>query len=46
MEELQTENGVISNPSFTDYLIPTFLDMPPVESVAVEEPGPGVRPTA
>ncbi len=41
MEELQTENGVVKNPSFTDYLIPTFLDMPPVEVRAVEEPDPG-----
>jgi xanthine dehydrogenase D subunit len=41
MEELQTENGVVRNPSFTDYLIPTFLDMPPVKIHAVEEPDPG-----
>lgn len=40
MEELQTENGVVRNPSFTDYLIPTFPDMPPVETHAVEEPDP------
>ncbi len=42
MEELRTENGVVRNPSFTDYLIPTILDMPPVETHAVEEPDPGV----
>jgi CO/xanthine dehydrogenase Mo-binding subunit len=41
MEELQAGNGVVRNPSFTDYLIPTFLDMPPVETYAVEEPDPG-----
>ena len=41
MEELQIENGVVRNPSFTDYLIPTVLDMPPVETYAVEEPDPG-----
>jgi CO/xanthine dehydrogenase Mo-binding subunit len=41
MEELQAENGVVRNPSFTDYLIPTVLDMPPVEIYAVEEPDPG-----
>jgi CO/xanthine dehydrogenase Mo-binding subunit len=29
MEEIQTRDGVITNASFTDYLIPTFLDMPP-----------------
>jgi xanthine dehydrogenase D subunit len=41
MEEVQLRDGVISNPSFTDYLIPTILDMPPVVSVAVEDPEPG-----
>jgi CO/xanthine dehydrogenase Mo-binding subunit len=41
MEELQTESGVVKNPSLTDYLIPTFLDMPPVRIHAVEEPDPG-----
>ena len=30
MEEIQVVDGVISNPSFTDYLIPTMLDMPPM----------------
>jgi CO/xanthine dehydrogenase Mo-binding subunit len=38
MEEIQTRDGVIANASFTDYLIPTFLDMPPVVSELVEEP--------
>ncbi|HVV13760.1 xanthine dehydrogenase subunit D [Amycolatopsis sp.] len=28
MEEIQTAGGRIRNPSFTDYLIPTVLDMP------------------
>ena len=41
MEELQAPGGVVRNPSFTDYLIPTILDMPPVETHAVEEPDPG-----
>jgi CO/xanthine dehydrogenase Mo-binding subunit len=40
MEELQTKDGVITNASFTDYLIPTALDMPPVVSELVEEPEP------
>ncbi len=40
MEEIQTRDGVIANASFTDYLIPTFLDMPPVLSELVEEPEP------
>ncbi|MDX6415126.1 MAG: hypothetical protein QOH23_2536, partial [Gaiellaceae bacterium] len=29
MEEIQTKDGLITNASFTDYLIPTTLDMPP-----------------
>jgi len=40
MEEIQTRDGLITNASFTDYLIPTALDMPPVESVFVEVPEP------
>jgi len=30
MEEIQVVNGAVRNPSFTDYLIPTILDMPPM----------------
>jgi CO/xanthine dehydrogenase Mo-binding subunit len=41
MEELQVEGGVIRNASFTDYLIPTILDAPPVVTEFVEEPEPG-----
>jgi CO/xanthine dehydrogenase Mo-binding subunit len=40
MEEIQTRNGLITNASFTDYLIPTALDMPPVETVLIEDPEP------
>jgi CO/xanthine dehydrogenase Mo-binding subunit len=40
MEELQTRDGVITNASFTDYLIPTALDMPPVTAELIEEPEP------
>ena len=40
MEELQTRDGVITNASFTDYLIPTALDMPPVSAELIEEPEP------
>lgn len=39
MEELVYEQGVLMNPNFTDYLLPTSLDMPHVEAVLVEEPG-------
>ena len=41
MEEIQTRDGRITNASFTDYLLPTALDMPPVESVLIEDPGAG-----
>jgi CO/xanthine dehydrogenase Mo-binding subunit len=40
MEEIQTRDGLITNASFTDYLIPTTLDMPPVDSVLIEDPEP------
>jgi CO/xanthine dehydrogenase Mo-binding subunit len=40
MEEIQTSGGLITNASFTDYLIPTALDMPPVVSELVEDPEP------
>jgi CO/xanthine dehydrogenase Mo-binding subunit len=40
MEEIQLEDGVIRNASFTDYLLPTILDMPPVVSELVEEHDP------
>ncbi len=40
MEEIQTRDGLITNASFTDYLIPTALDMPPVESVLIEDAEP------
>jgi xanthine dehydrogenase D subunit len=36
MEEIQITNGVVRNPSFTDYLIPTILDMPPVRLDVLE----------
>ena len=40
MEEIQTREGLILNASFTDYLIPTALDMPPVETVIIEDAEP------
>jgi CO/xanthine dehydrogenase Mo-binding subunit len=40
MEEIQTQDGLITNASFTDYLIPTALDMPPVVAELIEEPEP------
>ncbi|MPZ61217.1 MAG: xanthine dehydrogenase subunit D [Propionibacteriales bacterium] len=40
MEEIVVENGKIMNPSFTDYLIPTILDMPPMRIEVLEYPDP------
>jgi CO/xanthine dehydrogenase Mo-binding subunit len=40
MEEIQTRDGLITNASFTDYLIPTFLDVPPLAAELVEVPEP------
>ena len=36
MEEIQVVDGVVRNPSFTDYLIPTILDMPPMHVDVLE----------
>jgi len=36
MEEIHLEHAEVKNPSFTDYLIPTILDMPPVTSRILE----------
>jgi xanthine dehydrogenase D subunit len=36
MEEIQVVEGRIRNPSFTDYLIPTILDMPPMQVDVLE----------
>jgi xanthine dehydrogenase D subunit len=47
MEEIQVSGGQIRNPSFTDYLIPTILDVPPMRIDVLEYPDPhapyGVR---
>jgi CO/xanthine dehydrogenase Mo-binding subunit len=36
MEEIQLAGGKVRNPSFTDYLIPTVLDMPPMSIDVLE----------
>jgi CO/xanthine dehydrogenase Mo-binding subunit len=36
MEEVQVVDGLVRNPSFTDYLIPTILDMPPMRVDVLE----------
>jgi len=42
MEEIVLDHGKVRNPSFTDYIIPTALDMPTVNIAAlIEEPEPG-----
>ncbi len=38
MEELVIDSGIIRNPTFTDYLLPTFLDAPSVETRVIEDP--------
>ncbi|MEU7891841.1 molybdopterin cofactor-binding domain-containing protein [Nonomuraea sp. NPDC049152] len=40
MEEIQVRDGRVLNPSFTDYLIPTVLDMPPMQLSIMENPDP------
>ncbi|MBN6052751.1 molybdopterin-dependent oxidoreductase [Nonomuraea sp. RK-328] len=40
MEEIQVRDGRVLNPSFTDYLIPTILDMPPMRLRILENPDP------
>ncbi len=37
MEQLVVDEGVIRNPTFTDYLIPTFVDAPAVSTRVIEE---------
>ncbi|HEX6301655.1 MAG TPA: molybdopterin cofactor-binding domain-containing protein [Acidimicrobiia bacterium] len=39
MEELVMDGGVIKNPNFTDYLLPTILDAPDVEALLIEQDG-------
>ena len=47
MEEVVVVDGHVRNPSFTDYLIPTILDMPPMQIEVLEYADPhapyGVR---
>jgi xanthine dehydrogenase D subunit len=40
MEEILIAGGKIKNPSFTDYLIPTILDMPPMQIEVLEYADP------
>jgi CO/xanthine dehydrogenase Mo-binding subunit len=38
MEDLKVEGGRCLNPNFTDYLIPSSVDAPTVDSLLVEDP--------
>ena len=40
MEEIQVKDSQIRNPSFTDYLIPTILDTPPMRIDVLEHADP------
>jgi xanthine dehydrogenase D subunit len=40
MEEIQVTDGLVRNPSFTDYLIPTILDTPPMRVHVLEMADP------
>jgi CO/xanthine dehydrogenase Mo-binding subunit len=37
MEEIVVDDGIVRNPSFTDYLLPTALDAPDVVAIPIEE---------
>jgi xanthine dehydrogenase D subunit len=41
MEEIVLDGGLVKNPSFTDYLIPTVADAPDVLATCIEQPEPG-----
>jgi xanthine dehydrogenase D subunit len=41
MEEIVMDAGLVRNPSFTDYLIPTVADAPDVLATCIEQPEPG-----
>jgi CO/xanthine dehydrogenase Mo-binding subunit len=44
LEHAVYRDGVLQNPQLTNYIIPTFPDMPPVDVTLIEEPysrGPG-----
>jgi xanthine dehydrogenase D subunit len=40
LEEIQVKDGKVMNASFTDYLLPTILDMPPVRMEILEHADP------
>jgi xanthine dehydrogenase D subunit len=40
LEEIRVRDSRVLNPSFTDYLLPTILDMPPVRKAVLEHADP------
>ncbi|HEY7620571.1 MAG TPA: 2-oxo-4-hydroxy-4-carboxy-5-ureidoimidazoline decarboxylase [Solirubrobacteraceae bacterium] len=40
LEEIQVKDGKVLNASFTDYLLPTILDMPPMRIEVLEQADP------
>ena len=40
LEEIQVKDGKVLNASFTDYLLPTILDMPPMQIEVLEHADP------
>ncbi len=41
MEEVVMDGGRMMNPNFTDYILPTFRDVPAIETVILETDDPG-----
>jgi CO/xanthine dehydrogenase Mo-binding subunit len=41
MEQIQYQDGVVLNPNWTDYKLPTAADVPNVETILVEHPAAG-----
>ena len=41
MEEVVMQDGRMMNPNFTDYILPTFRDVPEIETVILETDDPG-----
>jgi CO/xanthine dehydrogenase Mo-binding subunit len=41
MEEVIHREGRMMNPGFTDYILPTLVDVPPIEAVILEHADPG-----
>ena len=41
MEEVVMQDGRMMNPNFTDYILPTFRDVPEIETIILENDDPG-----